>query len=237
MYRALVSVTVVNPLHSQLSPPGRYRARFSWPHVTIRVRMSYEPCYLADAVTDAAHAVVSYAEYLARERVSEVKHEYLDGVVRAMAGGTIEHNRLATRFARLVGNALGDRPCEAFTSDAKIRIEASNRAAYPDVSIVCGKLERSPLDPEAIANPVVIVEVLSDTTEAYDRGEKFRHYRRISSLHEYVLVSQGEPFVEVWRRDGDAWRVDESGPGEHVHLASIDASIAIDALYANPLPS
>jgi Uma2 family endonuclease len=86
-----------------------------------------------------------------------------------------------------------------------------------------------------IANPVVLVEIMSESTEAYDRSEKFRHYRRIASLREYVLVSQREPIVEVWRREGDAWRVDESGPGESVRLASIDAEIAMNALYASPL--
>src|SRR5690606_11326444 len=126
---------------------------------------------------ESALPLISYADYLAMERESGLKHEYLDGVVRAMAGGSVEHSRLASRFVRLLDAALRDRPCEAFSSDGKIRIDASNRSTYPDLSVVCGR-ERSEQDPEAIANPVVIVEVLSESTEAYDRGEKFRHYRR-----------------------------------------------------------
>ena len=188
-------------------------------------------------MSDPARAVVSYAEYLALEQGSGVKHEYLDGVVRAMAGGTIEHGRLAVRLARFLGDALARKSCEAFSSDVKVRIEASNRTTYPDLAVVCGRLERSAADPEAIANPAVIVEVLSDSTEAYDRGEKFRHYRRLPSLREYVLVSQREPLVEVWRRDGDAWRVHEHGPGGVVRLDACDAEISVDALYASALAS
>jgi Uma2 family endonuclease len=187
-------------------------------------------------MVQAAEARVSYAEYLAIEQRTDTKHEYLDGIVRAMAGGSIEHGRLPMRLRGLLEPALSGRPCEAFSSDAKIRIEASNRTYYPDLSVVCGRLERSTLDPEAITNPTVIVEVLSDTSEAYDRGEKFRHYRRLESLREYVLVSQKEPLVEVWRRVGNAWHPDEYGPGQHVRLESLEASISVDELYANPLP-
>lgn len=176
-------------------------------------------------------APVSYAEYLAREARSETKHEFVDGVVRAMAGGTIEHARLASALTRLLAASLVGRPCETYSSDARVRIDASNRTTYPDLTIVCGPLERSSADREAIANPTVIVEVLSESTEAYDRGEKFRHYRLLPSLREYVLVASDQPLVEVWRRDQDAWRVDDRGPGETVSLASIDARFAVDALY------
>src|SRR5690606_27317389 len=106
----------------------------------------------------------SYADYLALEEASEIKHEYIDGVVRplagdpvAMAGGTIEHGRLAMRLVRLLAVVLDGRPCEAFSADVKVRIEASNRTTYPDLSIVCGPLERSPVDAEAITNPIIIV--------------------------------------------------------------------------------
>lgn len=186
-------------------------------------------------MAEPALAGVSYAEYVALERRIGVKHEFLDGVVRAMAGGSIEHTRLAARLARLIGAALADRPCEVFTADGKIRIEAANRAVYPDLSVVCGRLERSPFDVEAMINPSVIVEVLSDSSEAYDRGEKFRHYRQLGSFREYVLVSQREPLVEVWRREGDAWRVIEYGPAGQVQLESVAATFSVDELYADPL--
>ncbi len=186
-------------------------------------------------MSEAARAKLSYDDYLALERGSDQKHEYLDGVARAMAGGTIEHARLTSRFDRLLGAALEGRRCATFSADAKIRVDASNRTTYADVTVVCGTLERSSVDPEAIANPGVIVAVLSPSTEAYDRGEKFRHYRRLPSLREYVLVSQEQALVEVWRREGDAWRPIDHGPGDVVRLDSIDVDIAIDDLYANPL--
>lgn len=178
---------------------------------------------------------VSYEQYLEIERRSETKHEFHDGEIRAMSGGTIEHGRLASRITYSIRQALGGRPCELYSSDAKIRVEAVNRTLYPDVSVVCGGLERSEVDPEAIANPTVIVEVLSESTEGYDRGEKFRYYRRIPSLKEYVLVSQHEPLVEVWRRAGEGWVPVEHGPGETARLESLEASIDVDALYANAL--
>lgn len=186
-------------------------------------------------MADPALARHSYAEYVALERQTGKRYEFLDGSVRAMAGGSIEHSRLAARLARLIGAALANRPCEVFTADGKIRIEASNRAVYPDLSIVCGRLERSPVDPESMLNPSVIVEVLSDSSEAYDRGEKFRHYRQLASFREYVLVSQREPLVEVWRRDGDAWRVTDYGPGGQVQLESVEATFGVDELYADPV--
>lgn len=186
-------------------------------------------------MVEPASARIPYADYLTLERAAGVKHEYLDGVARAMAGGTIEHARLASRADRLFGAALASRPCEAFSSDAKIRIEASDRTTYADLVIVCGKVERSASDPEAIANPTILLEVLSDSSEAYDRGEKFRHYRRLASLREYVLVSQREPLVEVWRREGDTWRLREYGPGQMVRLEAIEAEVSLDALYASPL--
>jgi Uma2 family endonuclease len=202
----------------------------------IRKEMPPSECY-ASPVSEPAAAGVSYEDYLALEQKSGEKHEYVDGLVRAMAGGTIEHGRLASRFAHLLGAALAGQPCEAFSSDTKIRIDASNRTTYADLSVVCGRLERSAQDAEAIANPVAIVEVLSDSTEAYDRGEKFRHYRRLASLREYVLVSQHEALVEVWRRDGERWTVLEHGPGGVVRLEACGADVAVDALYARALAS
>src|SRR5687767_10346827 len=144
-------------------------------------------------MSQAPPAKLTYAEYLLLERREDAKHEYLDGVVRAMAGGTPEHGRLAMQLGHRVRTARGDLPCVVLSSDVRVRIEATSRSTYPDLSIVCGRLERSTVDEDAIVNPVVIVEVLSDRTEAYDRGEKFRHYRRIESLREYVLVSQSTP--------------------------------------------
>lgn len=179
---------------------------------------------------------MTYAEYLAAEARADVRHEYLGGDVWAMAGWTIEHGALTMAAAREVGLALRGKTCRAFSSDVRIRIPETDLATYPDLSVVCGRLETAPDDGQAITNPALIVEVLSDSTEAYDRGAKWAHYRRLASLREYVLVSQGEPLVEVYRRtEGGRFELFEARAGETFDLASIGATIAVDALYVNPL--
>ena len=183
-------------------------------------------------MTTEPAAELSYAEYLALEEKSETKHEYVNGLVYAMAGGSITHARLSMTFGRLAGNALSGR-CGVFSSDLRVRIEATGRATYPDVTIVCGKAHAADDDPHAITNPSVIVEVLSDSTEASDRGDKWAHYQRLESLREYVLVSQDEPFVEVFHRDGDRWIYRAYREGE-LELPSLDVRLSIDELYADP---
>jgi Uma2 family endonuclease len=179
---------------------------------------------------------VTYADYLAAERASAAKHEYLRGEVIAMAGGTPEHGRLAAAVIGELRNALRGHPCAPFSSDVRVRILATDRTTYPDVSVVCGVLERAPDDPDAITNPTVLVEVLSDSTEADDRGDKFAHYRRIPSLRDYVLVSQRARRIEVFHRDaGGGWLLSEAGPGEEVRLESLDVALGVDAIYADPL--
>ena len=178
---------------------------------------------------------MTYAQYLELERTSEVKHEYLRGEIFAMAGGSPEHARLAANVIGDLRAALRGRPCAVFTSDARVRIEVTDRATYPDVTVVCGRLEHAPDDPDSITNPVVIVEVLSDATEADDRGEKFAHYRRLASLREYLLVSQRARRLEVYRRRDDRWVLDEAGAGETLHLDSIDVALAVDEIYRDPL--
>ena len=178
---------------------------------------------------------MTYPEYLEFERSSAVKHEYLRGEIFAMAGGRPEHSRLAANVIGELRTAPHGRPCAVFTSDARVRIEATDRATYPDVSVVCGRLESAPDDPDAITNPVVIVEVLSDATEADDRGEKFAHYRRLASLREYLLVSQRARRLEVYRRRDDRWLLEEAGAGAVLHLESVDAALVVDEIYRDPL--
>jgi Uma2 family endonuclease len=143
----------------------------------------------------------SYDEYLAYERDSGMKHEYDGGEIIAMAGGSRRHNALALR----VGAALETtrKPeCVAFQSDQRIRVLATGKATYPDVSLVCGPIEGDPADPTGatITNPTLIVEVLSPSTEQADRGDKWQHYQLIPSLQEFVLVSQSHARVERYRR-------------------------------------
>ena len=179
---------------------------------------------------------MTYSEYLAAEAVAEVRHEFLNGEVWAMAGGTIEHGALAMALGRELGVALRGKPCRAFSSDVRVRIPETDLATYPDLSVVCGKLETAADDKDAITNPIVLVEVLSDSTEAYDRGAKWAHYRRIASLRDYVLVSQAERLIEVYRRtEGGRFELYEARAGETIELASIGARLDVNAVYANPL--
>jgi Uma2 family endonuclease len=177
---------------------------------------------------------MTYAEYLAAEVASEVRHEFLNGEVWAMAGGTPRHGALAAAMTGELHAALRGGPCRGYSSDVRVRIPETGLSTYPDLSVVCGELETAPDDKDAITNPIVLVEVLSDSTEAYDRGAKWAHYRRIRSLREYVLVSQGEPRVEVFRRieETGRWELLEARPGETIELASLGVHLDVAALYA-----
>jgi Uma2 family endonuclease len=150
-------------------------------------------------------------EYLARERASDTKHEYVNGELVAMAGASPEHNLVAGNIAGTLGDRLRDRPCVVFPSDQRLHVAATGIYAYPDVMVVCGRPERAPLDRATIVNPVVIFEVLSDSTEAFDRGAKFAHYRHLPSLREYVLVAIESRRVEHYRRlEGGQWLLSEA---------------------------
>lgn len=140
--------------------------------------------------TVTPHHVFLYEEYLARERETGFKHEFLRGQVFAMAGGSPERARLIAEVAFALRGMIDPAKCRVFTSELKIRIEATGLATYPDVAVVCGDVVRDGEDKNALTNPKILVEVLSPSTEAYDRGEKWAHYRRIATLDAYVLVSQ-----------------------------------------------
>lgn len=176
----------------------------------------------------------TYAEYLELEASSEERHEFVDGFIYAMAGGTPEHSRVAIALAAELRSALATHGCAVYGSDLKIRIEATNRSTYADAVVICGPDRKSAIDPNAIVNPTIIVEVLSPSTEASDRGDKWRHYQRLDSLREYVLVSQSEPYVEVFRRNGDEWVLRTATAGQMIELPSQGIQIPVDAIYADP---
>ncbi len=152
-----------------------------------------------------------------------------------MAGGSIARARLQASLSRVLGNALLGKRCAVFSADLRIRSTASQFSSYPDLSIIWGRNESLPDDARSVINPTVIVEVLSDSTEAYDRGEKFGHYRHILSLQEYLLVSQTEPRLELFRKQNGRWVLYEAGPGETLKLESVEASLNVDEIYADPL--
>lgn len=186
-------------------------------------------------VSEAAPRVVTYAEYLVLEEAAETKHEYVRGEIRAMSGGTTEHARLQSRAVVMLEAALVDKPCEPFTSDLRVYVAAADRSAYPDVTVVCDQVERAALDPNAATNPAVIVEVLSPSSEADDRGDKWADYQRLPSLKHYVLVSQHRPRVEVFTRTDLGWHYAEVLPGGAIDLSALRVSLPLDALYATRL--
>lgn len=178
---------------------------------------------------------VSFEQFLLLLEMSHTKLEWLDGIAYAMAGGTFEHSRLASRIGALLTVALGGKPCVALQSDMLVKSPVDGFAAFPDASVVCnGPIltthEKSP----ALTNPIVVVEVLSATTEAFDRGEKFERYKAIPSLVDYVLVSQDHRQIEVFSRGSD-WRPVIARAGESVELPSIGVSLPVDDVYFSPL--
>jgi Uma2 family endonuclease len=144
-------------------------------------------------------------EYLALERNAETKSEYIDGCIVAMAGGSKRHSRIAFDVAKSLDRQLADGPCEVHGSDLRVENAATGRYTYPDVSVLCGAASIDDDFEDTLQNPTLIVEVLSPSTEAYDRGDKFADYRRIPSLQEYVLVAQDHPSVEHYLRQGEQW--------------------------------
>jgi len=181
------------------------------------------------------HTQFSYAEYLEREQETGLKHEWLDGQIFAMAGGTPEHARLVFEAGHLLRLAIDPKRCRVFTADLKIRVQATGLATYPDVAVVRGSAELDSVDPNAVINPIVLVEVLSRTTEAYDRGEKWAHYRTIPSLQAYLLVDQLRPRVEMFERTADGFLHRMAEAGQRLSIPGLGAELDIDALYAAQL--
>lgn len=172
-------------------------------------------------------------EYLARERASETKHEFFRGQVFAMAGGTHEHNLVAANLVRELGNALRRHPCLVYASDMRVKVEATGLYTYPDVTVLCGAPRFEDAARDTLLNPQVIFEVLSDSTESYDRGRKFEHYRKIPSLAEVALVSQHEVLVEHYARQADgAWVLREYGAGQRLPLPALGCEIEVEEIYS-----
>ena len=150
---------------------------------------------------------ISPAEYLAGERKADIRHEYFAGEVFAMAGASREHNQISANIVRLLGNQLLEKPCSVFASDMKVKVKKKAKYSYPDIVVVCEKEEYEDEHNDILLNPIVIIEILSDSTEAYDRGDKFSHYQGIPSFTEYILISQYSFKMELFTRQPDnSWR-------------------------------
>jgi Uma2 family endonuclease len=178
---------------------------------------------------------LSVADYLAQERSAEIRHEYHQGEVFGMAGGTRSHSLLGNAVNTELNLICRSCGCIPFNGDMRIRIEAEDRFLYPEASVVCGPPISSMSDPDSIINPLLVAEVLSDSSEAYDRGEKFRLYRRLPSLQEYVLISQRQPLVEVYfQHEPGQWTYQAwEGLEARVQLRSLGAEMLMEELYRN----
>ena len=175
---------------------------------------------------------VSPEEYLTIERNAEFKSEYVDGVIYAMAGGSERHNLIAANIIIALGVQLRDRPCRVYPSDLKVRVPNSNRFFYPDVSVICGETQFADEERDVILNPILVVEVLSESTEAFDRGKKFSSYQQIASLQEYLLVAQDEFVVEHYLRQEDGWLYTKaSGLDADLALPALNCHIALSDIY------
>ncbi len=172
------------------------------------------------------------ADYLDVEHMSPtVKHELIAGEIFAMAGGSVEHAALATAFAGLLVAHLRGTPCRPYSSDLRIAIREANAYTYADAAVVCDPIERDPDSSTHVTNPRVVIEVMSPSTEAYDRDDKRALYQRLPSLQEYVLVAQDRRRLEVWRRHEDDWAHFVHEAGARAVLPSIDFELDVDELY------
>ncbi|MEM9674989.1 MAG: Uma2 family endonuclease [Bacteroidota bacterium] len=175
--------------------------------------------------------------YLEQERQSQEKHEYHDGTIIPMSGASIPHNFIVSKLIRLLGNILEDEREEfsVFGSDLKVFVPSFNSFVYPDVVVVQGEPEVTDEQKDIVTNPLIVVEVLSKSTEARDRGDKFEAYRTIESLREYMLVSQEKPHIEVFSRDStsDMWKLTEaSGLDSSIKLPALALDLSLEEVYA-----
>ncbi|HZP84547.1 MAG TPA: Uma2 family endonuclease [Chthonomonadaceae bacterium] len=182
-------------------------------------------------------------EYLALERDAEFKSEYLDGQIYAMSGGSPEHNSIAVNVASELRTQLKDKPCRVFSSDMKVRTSLLGLYSYPDVTVVCGAMRFHDEHRDVLTNPTLIVEVLSPSTEAFDRGKKFANYQRIASLTDYVLIAQDEARIDHYvRQPDDQWLLSSAvGLDAKLVLVSIGCTLLLSEVYDKvelpPLPT
>jgi Uma2 family endonuclease len=161
-----------------------------------------------------------------------VRFEYLDGNVYAMSGGSALHSRLCATVANLLESQLRSGPCRPCTSDLRIRVESTDLTTYPDVTVICGAPKEDPPGKQCYTNPLLIVEVLSPSTQEYDRDEKFEHYKRIDTFREYVLVWQDDPRIEVRTLQPAGWSFRTYHHGEAAVLHAVNARLDVRELYA-----
>ena len=183
---------------------------------------------------------VTPEEYLAYDRASEISHEYVNGEIRAMTGGTRPHGLIGMHISASLLNQLRGRPGEVFSQGLRVRIPVARNYVYPDVAVACGGTQLEDEEHDTMLNPAVVIEVLSPSTASYDRTEKWEMYRRIPTLKDYLLVSQNERRVERYTRFGEQglWFFGETiGLGASIELESIDGVLQMADVYERVFPS
>jgi Uma2 family endonuclease len=176
----------------------------------------------------------TYAEYLALEEESSIRHEYLDGEIYARAGGSPDHAALAAAIISAIRSQLPP-GCRMFTSDLRVRIPETGLSTYPDAAVVCGRTQRAADDALAVVNPVLLVEVTSPSTEEYDRNEKLRHYKNLPNLREVLIVSHREPHLTLHHRKESGWSVSVAERGGALTLESMAVRVEVDSVYRDDL--
>lgn len=178
---------------------------------------------------------LSIQEYTAIEQKNDTKYEYHDGSIFAMAGGTLNHGLICGNIFGEIRTALRNKKsnCTPINSEVKLHIQSKNRFLYPDTMVVCGEIETSEDEPNAITNPTIIIEVLSKSTASYDRGDKFFFYRQITSLQAYILIEQDKPQIEIYKRQDKLWGINRiSDLDESLVIESLGIEIKMKEIYA-----
>lgn len=183
-----------------------------------------------------------YADYLDLEATAELRSEFLDGELWAMSGGTAAHAQLISNTTVVLSLALRERPCWVFSESLRVYLPARDEGTYPDIKVVCGPTEHHPADPVAVINPALLVEVLSDGTEPFDRGDKFARYRTLASLQAYLLVDPHTPRLELYERNADGtWLYTVAEAGQRLLLRALSITLPVDEVYRDveltPRPS
>jgi len=175
---------------------------------------------------------ISLEDYFKLDEISDNKHEYYQGAVFAMTGASEDHNKIVVSTVRNLDVQLDGKPCRPYSGDFRLKIEAFELYTYPDISVICGDTQLADGRRDTFVNPTVLIEVLSESTETYDRGKKAESYRTIPSLREYLLIAQDRPYVERYRRQGQDWLLTEyRSLVDEISLDSIGCTLPLVAIY------
>lgn len=177
---------------------------------------------------------ISFSEYLDIERTTNSKYEYHNGTIFAMAGGTINHGLICGNIFGEIRTGLRKKKssCRVMNSEIKLHIASSNCFLYPDAMVICGDIKKSTEEFHAVTNPVAIIEVLSKSSASYDRGDKFFLYRELPSLQEYILIEQKKTQVEIYKRQGDLWKITRvTGLTETFYISALELEISMKEVY------